>query len=629
MNQETTWHVAVTLACALALLATPLAGAASASPYVTDQQAKLTPDAIGEDDRFAQDIAVDGDRLALGNTNAGDGEVYVYDRSGDQPRLVDTITAPDGFANVGEALALGDDSLVVGAPSTTVADEFAAGAALVYQHTADGWTHQATLSSTDPGSIERFGSALALEDGTLAVAEPEDAPDGYDSNGAVHVYEAASDGWAHQTKLTPPDDPDKERLGYEITLEDGFLYAGAPEDQTNAGTERTYAGAIYVYEDGKKGWANQQTITAPEDAGAEQFGRALAVDGGQMIVGAPGPQASVCCSPLPSSQDGDAFAYALQAGGWQHQADLEPAVSAHGSVGFSVALDDGTAYVASPTAPADTVIGTVNVFASTGGAWAQTGQILADDGASGDRLGATIAAEDGQLVATAPGDDTNGHNAGAAYIFADHAAQPASTPEEGATASACTSPAEGVEMCDVDDDPQPEVVEATGEIEGVGSAEVSYFGQEYTGWMFHVAHVQVAPDDDLPGGENDLEASFLCQGPPTDGPPCNEADAQVLYREEPGTAPPLRVDAECNWLSVNEGSLCGRARASGTANVADVGADASATCGGFFSPCPTLLRVLASLQTPAGGQEVGAVTSGGAASVCLDGLAEAGCQSAP
>ncbi|PSG96663.1 hypothetical protein BRD56_09265 [Thermoplasmatales archaeon SW_10_69_26] len=565
MNQETTWHVAVTLACALALLATPLAGAASASPYVTDQQAKLTPDAIGEDDRFAQDIAVDGDRLALGNTNAGDGEVYVYDRSGDQPRLVDTITAPDGFANVGEAL--------------------------VYQHTADGWTHHATLSSTDPGSIERFGSALALEDGTLAVAEPEDAPDGYDSNGAVHVYEAASDGWAHQTKLTPPNDPDKERLGYEITLEDGFLYAGAPEDETNAGTERTYAGAIYVYEDGKTGWANQQTITAPEDSDAEQFGRALAVDGDQMIVGAPGPQASVCCSPLPSSQDGDAFAYALQAGGWQHQADLEPAVSAHGSVGFSVALDDGTAYVASP---------------------AET---------------ATVVAHDGQLLATAPGADTNAHNAGAVYLFGDPTSDDGS--EDSQTTSPCTSPADGVEACNYDDDPQPEYVETTGEIEGVGSAEVSYFGQEYTGWMFHVAHVQVAPDDDLPGGENDLEASFLCQGPPTDGPPCNEADAQVLYREEPGTAPPLRVDAECNWLSVNEGSLCGRARASGTANVADVGADASATCGGFFSPCPTLLRVLASLQTPAGGQEVGAVTSGGAASVCLDGLAEAGCQSAP
>jgi hypothetical protein len=200
----------------------------------------------------------------------------------------------------------------------------------------------------------------------------------------------------------------------------------------------------------------------------------------------------VCCSPLPSSQDGDAFADALQAGGWQHQADLEPAVSAHGSVGFSVALDDGTAYVASPTAPADTVIGTVNVFASTGGAWAQTGQILADDGASGDRLGATIAAEDGQLVATAPGDDTNGHNAGAAYIFADHAAQPASTPEEGATASACTSPAEGVEMCDVDDDPQPEVVEATGEIEGVGSMTVDVIERDVS---FAEADVQKGGQD--------------------------------------------------------------------------------------------------------------------------------------
>lgn len=617
-----------TLALGLALIAGPTAGAAGSTPYLSEQETKITPDPIGEDDRFAHGMAVDEDRLVLGSHNAGDGEVYVYERTEAQPELRATIAAPTGFENFGEALALEDDTLVVGAPSTDTADVTASGAALVYEHANGGWSHVETLASTDPGTIERFGSSLALENGLLAVGEPEDSPDGYDSNGAVHVYEAGTDGFQHQTKLTPPDDEDKERLGFRLALEHGTLYVGAPEDEGHPDVEASYEGAVYVYDDGEGSWSLTQRLTAPEDSDARQFGRALAVEGATMVVGAPGPQASICCSPVSLSQQGHAFAFEDTDEGWQLASELQPAASTEGAnVGYSVALTDSQAYVASPTAPADTVIGLVGVFEpGTTGDWHQTGQIRAEDPASGDRLGAGLAAEGETLFAAAPGDDEAGHNAGAVYAFAEASPQLSSTSEGPASSQACISPVDGVEVCENDEDPRPEGVHVSLEDEAAGSVEASYLEETYWGWTLRQAQVHVVPS----AGENETHATVTCWQGPDAQLVCNEAHVQALVDD--GThSPPVRVDGDCYWVSTDDGSLCGTLRVRGATNLEE-GPDASTslTCsGGFGGQCPDRVQSSTVLETPEGTQRVSVFASAGGLGICLTGPADAGCVSAP
>lgn len=611
----------------LTLLAPTAASIGHAIPTMS-QDDKLIPDDVEPGDRFAQAIAVDDDHLILGDTgDRENGQVHIYDRTGGALTLEATLTAPDGTKNMGEALALQGSTLVVGAPSTDVDGSFAAGVALVYEEISDGtWEHVETLASPDPGGIERYGSSLALEADLLVVGEPEDeVPGEWDSNGAVHIYEHDGSGYALDHSLFPPDDPDRERFGFTLGLHDGTLLVGAPEDETEAGE-----GAIYVYDPAADGWEEADRLVPPAESEARAFARAMAVDDGTLVVGAPGPQAQICCSPLLSGPQGQAFIYTLADDGtWAYDQELQPALATSGSShGLSVAVDAGAAYVAAPSAPRDTVVGTVSVFEDTETGWQQTDQVLADDPASGDQLGLPVAAHDGTLVASAPGDDEGGHDAGAVYLFTagdDPGDGDDPAPEQ------CTSPDEGIEVCDTDEDPSPERVTVETSLEGVAALNATYLDRTWWGWTLHELVLHVDPNDDGPLGANDTTLRLTCWEAPDDELVCNDADAQLVVGEPGSHEPILRVDANCRWLSTADGTLCGTLRTRGAADLAGQEASTSVLCGGGFgSSCPDTVRSSAGQDTSLGSQSVHLNLRPNGAGICATGdLADAGCVGLP
>lgn len=592
------------------------------------QDDKLIPDDVEPGDRFAQAIAVDDDHLVLGDTgDRENGQVYIYDRSGDALTLEATLTAPDGTKNMGESLALQGSTLVVGAPSTDVGDSFAAGVALVYEEISDGtWEHAETLAAPDPGGIERYGSSLALEDDLLVVGEPEDElPGEWDSNGAVHIYEHDGSGYILDGSLFPPDDPDRERFGFTLALHDGTLLVGAPEDETEAGD-----GAIYVYEPVPDGWEETDRLVPPGGSEARAFARAMDVADGTLVVGAPGPQAQICCSPLLSGPQGQAFVYTLDDdGSWTYEQELQPALATSGSShGLSVAVDGDAVYVAAPSAPRDMVVGTVSVFKDTETGWHQTDQVLADDPASGDQLGLPVAAHDGTLLASAPGDDEAGHNAGAVYLFTIGGGQDDgddTSPEQ------CSSPHEDVEVCDTDEDPDPERVTVETHLEGVAAINATYLDRTWWGWTLHELVLHVDPSDDGPLAENETTLRLTCWEAPDDELVCNEGDAQLVVGEPGSHEPILRVDADCKWLSTEDGTLCGTLRTRGAADLAGQEVSATALCGGGFgSSCPDTVRASADQDTGLGSQSISLNLRSNGAGICATGdLADAGCIGLP
>lgn len=423
MSQRRT---AAFLALIMIAVSLPTALGSLSQPYVGDQQAKLTPDALSDEDRLGRTLAVDGGTLVLGSSlsDGSDGLVFVYDIAHDdgetsvehaQTLSMDdvTIDEPAQDAELGSDVDVGGDLLVAGASGVDTADKFEAGGAVVFEATADGFEQLAALPAPDPQALDAFGRTVATDGDHVAVAEPEDEVEGeFVSNGAVHVYERTGDLLAHEATLTPPADEDRERLGFSLAFEDGTLVAGAPEDETPNGN-----GAAYVYEETGDGWTQTARLTAPTDAEAEQLGRDVAIDGTTVVAGAPGPQAAICC-PSPPVPEGQAHAFALTDDGWEHETELDPASSARGAgVGMSVALDQGRAFVAAPSAPADAVYGLVHVFEQADPGWVETGIVIPEDPASGDRFGQAIDADAGALAAGAPGDDGAGERAGAGYVF--------------------------------------------------------------------------------------------------------------------------------------------------------------------------------------------------------------------
>ncbi len=85
-------------------------------------------------------------------------------------------------------------------------------------------------------------------------------------------------GLCGEIKLLPHGAAPGAGFGRSMALRHGFLVIGAPTDAGNV----SFAGAVYVYAADGRSWR----LTASDGAGAGGFGRAVAVDGNLIVVGA-------------------------------------------------------------------------------------------------------------------------------------------------------------------------------------------------------------------------------------------------------------------------------------------------------------------------------------------------------
>ena len=113
---------------------------------------------------------------------------------------------------------------------------------------------------------------------------------------------------------------------------------------------------------------------APTPAAGEHFGAAVAIDGDDAVVGAPGRDGD-------SRDQGGAFAFAYAAGGWTHSQTLTiPAGEEHNDAEFgqAVALDAGTLAVGAPRNPSpEGNQGLVYTFSGDDGDWAPRQTLIA------------------------------------------------------------------------------------------------------------------------------------------------------------------------------------------------------------------------------------------------------------
>ena len=134
----------------------------------------------------------------------------------------------------------------------------AAGAVYVFARSGGGWSQQAYIKASNPGSNDQFGAALALSaDGnTLAVAAQfeDSAATGINGNqadnsmsesGAVYVFTRAGGKWSQQAYVKASntgEQDDGDTFGYAVALSDdgNTLAVGAPgEDSGRTAAQAT------------------------------------------------------------------------------------------------------------------------------------------------------------------------------------------------------------------------------------------------------------------------------------------------------------------------------------------------------------------------------------------------------
>jgi len=226
-------------------------------------------------DHFGGSVAIDGDYAVVGAPYAGDGQAYVFHRSGTN-WAADAVLAPSATDNdsryFGQSVALNGDWAVVGC----------ANAAYMFQRTGSAWAVQAKLSSA---GITEFGRSVSISGNFTVVG----ATNSHTSlqNGAACVFERIGTTWQPHAVVSAPDGSPYDLFGWSVSISGDYLIVGAPNANTSTVQD---AGGAYVYVRSGAAWIQQTKLEPPAGPGVftgTDFGKSVSINGDYALVGEP------------------------------------------------------------------------------------------------------------------------------------------------------------------------------------------------------------------------------------------------------------------------------------------------------------------------------------------------------
>ncbi len=257
---------------------------------------------------------------------------------------------------------------------------------------------------------------------------------------------------ADESKLTADDGTMYDEYGYSVSIDGKYAIVGALK-------YGSYSGSVYIYEiDADGTWGNEQKITASDADTWDYFGCSVCISGDYLIVGAYlndddngsssgsvyiyehladgtwGNEVKIIASDGSSwdyfgysvSIDGEycivgteyydrVYIYELQSDGtWDNEATIT------GSGCFSVSIDGNYAIVGAygdDDNGGDSGAVYIYELDSDTGTWEYVTKITASDGAAGDYFGASVSIDGDYVVVGAYKNDDDGSDSGSVYIY--------------------------------------------------------------------------------------------------------------------------------------------------------------------------------------------------------------------
>lgn len=273
-------------------------------------------------DSFGTALRVSGDALVVGaflsDGGGGDaGSAYVFRRSGAKWVLEAPLAPnnPDPKDRFGQQVAIDGDRIAVSSPyeagsSTRVNGpvdngRYAAGAVYVFERRNAKWQQTAYLKTSNARNADDFGAALDLDGEVVAVGVPRESAPGlmhpdqipnsdprsrepaqHSENanwaGAVHVFRNAPQGWLEEVRLVPNEHESGLEFGSAVDVDGDTIAVGC------GATEYYRGGHVYVFRRVGEAWTQEAHLTRPPGlSGKDQFGRSLSLHGNLLAVGSP------------------------------------------------------------------------------------------------------------------------------------------------------------------------------------------------------------------------------------------------------------------------------------------------------------------------------------------------------
>lgn len=321
--------------------------------------------------RFGESIAAGDGHLFLAEPGGfkNPGMVHVYVRGEDQRWTLQTsLQGPDAHVgdDFGNKIAYEDGVLAITGSSNV----------FVFKQQDGNFVLKDRLTSE---TASRFGSALALDRGWLAVSVAQTSPD----TGSIHLFHEDLDGkWTLKEVLEAPSETAfSPRVA--LAMDQGRLLIGDPEACT---------AYLYEYLDTAWGWTSSFPC---KDVGPESaYGAEVLIHGDHVIVGAPGFNAGAGAVSVWHSKSS-------QQPEWTHQNIITPSESSDRTL-FGVqieVLDSRSIVVGAPLS--NDMDGELRIYAIQ-----ENGEISPEytalDG-EGSMYGSVVAVDESMIVVGIPG----------------------------------------------------------------------------------------------------------------------------------------------------------------------------------------------------------------------------------
>lgn len=388
-----------------------------------------------ENDHYGRTIGVSGNHAIVGVSQKDDfglgaltGAVYFYELIDDEWVQKQKVNASDPSAHsfFGNAVAIDGDYAVVGAAQE---DELAfnAGAAYVFEYIDGVWTEIQKLYASDPAMHMIFGSAVALDNERIVIAADGHDQAGFDA-GAAYIFDLKEGVWTETAKLMASDGFAGDRFGEEVDLYKDRVIIGA---RYNDDVE-VNSGSVYIYEYNGVVW-QESKIIAPDPALNSVFGASVAIGANTAMISAE-------LDDEAGEDSGALYIYEYKYGVWDFVEKLTADDTDSGDqFGNAIELFEGTLLVGAfmHDNPNENN-GAIYRFEKIGDQWVEQERLISLDIAANDNFGQSLACTYNYIFVGAPQDDNDGlENPGSVYIFSDII--PCKASESAFSVSECTS----------------------------------------------------------------------------------------------------------------------------------------------------------------------------------------------
>ncbi|MEL7160434.1 MAG: hypothetical protein AAFN92_06735 [Bacteroidota bacterium] len=271
------------------------------------------------------------------------------------------------------------------------------------------------IVAADRAVDDFFGFSVAIA-GDYAVVGAVNKDGG---TGAAYAFTLNNGSWTQQTKLVASDQASGDNFGYSVAISGQTIVVGArtEDEDANAADTKISAGSAYVFALDNGSWVQRAKLVADDRASSDEFGYSIAISGQTIVVGAR-LEDEDANGGNPQGNAGSAYVFALDNGSWTQQAKLVANDRASlDQFGYSVAISGQAIVVGAINEDEDTNggdtksgAGSAYVFAQNNGSWTQQAKLVASDRDSEDQFGYSVATSGQAIVVGArfEDEDANG-----------------------------------------------------------------------------------------------------------------------------------------------------------------------------------------------------------------------------